>query len=499
MEVTEMRVISDETAGTRTRLTTAIFWLIVAIAVCLKLLLDIVRQSFFLDGLIYASIARNLAEGVGTVWAPQFSKTLFPIFAEHPPLMMWLQSLLFSSFGDTKAVDNFFSLAMCAISLAILVATWRRLNGADLGMRRSTPVAVIFTIIAGRFSWGFANGILENVLIVFSSLAILFVVVAYEQQQPWRRLGFVIGAGLLTALALMSKGPVGLFPFAAPVIYWVSFRRPTLVVAIIDTIAIGAVIVGVFAVLWSMEGPRGTIERYVSVQLLTSLSGERGHNGAGLAALRTFVRVNSYPLLLSGLVLVLGRKVARPLGDARLRRDRWQRIVFFSLTGFSASLPLLLGPRVSSFYFNPSLPYFSAALAIVCAPTLWRILGVLPTQLLRSSCLVLVGILGLSLVLIVFNLGQTGQDIRTITQAKRIASQVCVSQVSCDAIVSTCGSVHEDWLLHAYLQRYFHIALADPATTPGKNLLASIDCAKDLAAYREAGIDVAPYRLLRRE
>jgi len=73
-----------------------------------------------------------------------------------------------------------------------------------------------------------------------------------------------------------------------------AFCRPTFAVAVLDTIVIGIVIAAVFAVLWTMEGPRGAIERYVSVQLLTSLSGERGHNGAGLAAMRTFIPVNAY-------------------------------------------------------------------------------------------------------------------------------------------------------------------------------------------------------------
>jgi len=61
------------------------------------------------------------------------------------------------------------------------------------------------------------------------------------------------------------------------------------------------------------------------------------------------------------------------------------------------------------------------------------------------------------------------------------------------------AAVHGNWLLHAYLQRYFEISLADPATAPGKDLLASGDCAMDIAGYHEVDIDVVPYRLLRRE
>ncbi|NTF46112.1 glycosyltransferase family 39 protein [Rhizobium rhizogenes] len=493
MEVVEKHAI----AGVQARRIVAVLWLIVAIAICLKLLLDIVRQSFFLDGLIYASVARNLAEGSGTFWAPQFSRTLFSVFAEHPPLMMWLQSFLFRLFGDTVIVDKLFSLATFAVTLSVFAITWRRLNNTDSDVLRGIPVAMAFMIIAGRFSWGFANGLLENLLIVFTSIAILLVVSAYDQQQFRRRLGLIAGAGLLTALALMTKGPVGLFPLAAPAIYWVSFGRPTFATAVLDTIVIGAVIVLVFAILWTFEGPRGAIERYVSVQLLTSLSGERGHNGAGFAAIRTFLRVNAYPVLLTTAVLFFGRKVRRP-DDEGLRRGRWQRIVFFSLIGFSASLPLLASPRVSTFYFNPSLPYFSAALAVSCVPTLWRILEALPDRIILVSQVVLAGALGLSLLFVTFQFGQRSQDASTIENAEKVASIVC-SKVPCDATVSTCGSVYTDWLLHAYMQRYFRVALADPAATPGEYLLASDDCAIDAFGYQKTNVDLAEYRLFRRK
>lgn len=498
MEVNATRTaVGDETTAAIAARVTTVLWLIVAIAICLKLLLDIVQQSFFLDGLIYSSIARNLAEGVGTVWAPQFSKTVFPVFAEHPPLMMWLQSFVFRLFGDTVIVDKLFSLATCAASLAVIALTWRRLSGADMDARRATPVVVFFTIVAGRLSWGFANGILENLLIVFTSLAIFFVVAAYDQHRLWCRLGLIAGAGLLTGLALMTKGPVGLFPLAAPGIYWLSFRRPTFLAALVDTIMIGGVILVVFGILWTMEGPREAIERYVSVQLMTSLSGERGHNGAGLAAVRTFARVNAYPLLLTVIVFLIGRMVRRPIAERGPRHDRLRRVLFFSLIGFSASLPLLAGPRVSSFYFNPSLPYFSAALATACAPILWGMLVTLPARLLQVAQWIFAGILGLSLFFVALHIGQPGQHQPTIEIADRVALRVCASASSCSVVVSTCGSVHEDWLLHGYLQRNFHVALDDPSSAPRDYLLASEDCAADVAAYRDVGANVAPYRLLR--
>ncbi len=41
------------------------------------------------DGLWYATISKNLAEGFGSFWAPAFTATMAPVFNAHPPLAHW--------------------------------------------------------------------------------------------------------------------------------------------------------------------------------------------------------------------------------------------------------------------------------------------------------------------------------------------------------------------------------------------------------------------------
>lgn len=477
-----------------------ILWLLVAVAVCLKIMPDIVRQSFFFDGLIYTSIARNLAEGTGTVWAPQFSKALFPVFAEHPPLMMWLQSLLFHVFGDTIMVDKCFSLATFGISLGIVALIWGRLSGSNSPMRRSLPLALVLTVVAGRFSWAFANGMLENLLIVFTSLAVLLVVIAYDDRHSGRairRMSFMALAGLATALALMTKGPVGLFPLATPGLYWLCFRRPRLADAIVDTLLLIAVVAMVFCFLWSFEGPRGTIERYVSIQLLTSLSGERGHAGGGLSALRTFIRVLAYPLVIALVISAIGF-FSRGAASANTgRREAVRSALFLAAVGCSASLPLFVSPRVSGFYFNPSLPYFSGALAMACAPILLRLLEECSERALRWAQSVLAAVLALSCLYVAMEIRRPGDDAEVIDSAGKIAKELCDGN-KCNDVISTCGSVGQDWRLHGYLERYYKIALDSAPTVGPGYLLAGNDCQGDLAGYRDTGVDLSPNRLLKR-
>ncbi|MCJ8238720.1 ArnT family glycosyltransferase [Peteryoungia algae] len=259
-------------------------WMLLGAAICLEVLATLVQQSMFFDGGIYAALARNLAEGRGSMWAPHFSETLFPVFAEHPPLMIWLQAIGFGVFGDTIAVEKGFLLITYVLSAILLFHVWMRLNRDDLSMQRAFPFALLLTLISGRVNWTFVNGMLENLVTVFSLAAVLLLLVAYERPSPMSiagRLAMMIGVGLAVSLSLLTKGPVGLFPLAAPAIYWLVVRRPNFLTMVIDSLVILSVISLFMLTLYSFDASREAVNRYLEILLFSSLNGERGHNGGG--------------------------------------------------------------------------------------------------------------------------------------------------------------------------------------------------------------------------
>ena len=62
------------------------FYLFAAGVFLLIVCQDIFSNGMFLDGLIYSTVSKNLADGIGTFWNPHFSSTFLPDFHEHPPL-----------------------------------------------------------------------------------------------------------------------------------------------------------------------------------------------------------------------------------------------------------------------------------------------------------------------------------------------------------------------------------------------------------------------------
>jgi 4-amino-4-deoxy-L-arabinose transferase-like glycosyltransferase len=80
--------------------TRQVLFLLVFSIFCLLVCPKILEMGKNGDGTEYASIARNMSEGLGTFWAPYLDDTNWPVHWEHPPLIYWIQSIFFRLFGD---------------------------------------------------------------------------------------------------------------------------------------------------------------------------------------------------------------------------------------------------------------------------------------------------------------------------------------------------------------------------------------------------------------
>jgi hypothetical protein len=291
---------------------------------------------------------------------------------------------------------------------------------------------------------------------------------------------------------------VGLFPLATPGIWWLAFRRRSLVSVIADTLVMTATVVMFFAALWQLDGARDAIVRFLSIQLLPSLTGQRGSGGGNWFAVRAFIRVNAYPAIITLIIVLCDRRWGSRSEVPRLSQARRRTAIFLALIGFSASLPLLVSPRVASFYFNPSLAYFASAFAIAGAPAVVRALQALNTRSYRRLSIGLAVALALSVILVGFNIGRPGADADTIANAARIADHVCPSSGTCESTVAVCGAGADDWALYGYLERRHKISLATMDAATSNHIVVDDSCAGEAAGYSDTGLQLSKYRLLQR-
>ena len=484
------------------RKTMSSVWILLCCVFCLGILLRLVHQSMYLDGGIYATMSLNLAQGQGTPWALHFSDTLFPVFVEHPPLMLWLQAVCFSILGDSIAVEKGFSLLTFFACAGLLFKIWMRLNKDDSLMQQAFPFALFLMLIAGQMSWGYANGLLENLLSIFSLWSILLIIIAYDRPTPIhcaQRIGLMAATGLFICLSIFTKGPVGLFPLVAPAIYWLIFRRPNLTSVVIDIFIILVILAIFLALLYSFTASREALERYLAVQLIPSLRGDRGTLGGGFNVLRKIIAINGYSIIITALAAFFGRRFVLSKENQDLGRVRRKWALFFLTIGISASLPIGLSPRVAYYYFNPSLLFYSLGFCLLAGPAIMTGLSQMGERASRYLWFASVLALLISITVVIANFGRPGEDEQTIKQAASINKFVCSGHADCKPIISACGdTVRNDQALLTYLLRRYKISLSHIDKVESAFLIADESC-RHISGYSDTTLDISPYFLLQRQ
>ena len=106
----------------------SIYW-ILTITVFVSLLIPaLVQDGMFLDGITYAAISKNMANGYGSFFNPHYTKILYPEFHEHPPLVFIVQSGFFKLFGDAFYTERIFSLCIAILTVIGITQCWRLVN-----------------------------------------------------------------------------------------------------------------------------------------------------------------------------------------------------------------------------------------------------------------------------------------------------------------------------------------------------------------------------------
>lgn len=378
-----------------------------------------------MDGLYYANIARNMAEGQGSFWAPFFSPAQ-PYFQGHPPLAFALQSLFFRVLGDFFWVDRLYPYALLLGHLLLFRAFAQ-------GLKTSGTWLALLSLAIPLWSWAFQENILELSLSFFA-LAATYWLWAYPQH--WYS---SLIAGFLVLAALLSKGLPALFVLALPLWAWLSLRDRSLVQAFGQSLVLmllgpGSLVLAYFS--WPAAGQ--FLQDYVHTQLYASLSGQHMANAQRWYLLSALFE-ELLPLLLFGLMYFW-----------RSRQKPNSLTIFFIGIGLMASLPLLVSPKQLRFYLFPALPYFVLVLGCYTAAA-EAVLGQWLSRLRRVYLVVLGLLLLLGLWRVVQAWGRPLRDAELLAALPQLAAQPsgrCLGP-----------SLDQEWQAEAYLYRYWKISL----------------------------------------
>ncbi|MGB0513547.1 MAG: glycosyltransferase family 39 protein, partial [Wenzhouxiangellaceae bacterium] len=343
------------------------------------LLPSMATMGMFFDGMIYASLSRNLALGIGSAWVPYFSEGLYPEFRQHPPLVFWLQASLFALFGDRWWVERLYDLGLVIATALLLRGLWRQL--AEITGRTALAgywwLALLCWILVPKWSWAYRNNVLENTLTLICLAAVVLLLVALRAESWRRRLISATSAGLLTVAGVLVKGPVALFVVAAPVLLTIvvpgAWPRRTTGVALTYTAAfvIGALVV------FSIPEARWMLDEYQRQQLMNRVGlGQR--DAAMLLELLTKLAPMVVVAIIATSVATIAAKSVETIAPATVARARrrpggggtGRTVAAMLALGLSASLPLALGDFDSAHYLLPALPYYAIAFGLFAAARL---------------------------------------------------------------------------------------------------------------------------------
>jgi 4-amino-4-deoxy-L-arabinose transferase-like glycosyltransferase len=402
------------------------------------------HRGMFVDGITYASIARNLAEGRGSFWAPSYTSTIYPEFHDHPPLGLWLQSLWFRVLGDHLFVERAYSITAAVLTAVLIALLWRRL-AYEPGTRKYEWLPVLLWTAIPVVSWSIVGNLLETTVSAFTTAAVVAALCANLANGRASAAGCAVLSGVCVVAAALTKGPVGLFPLAAPILFafptreWRHWRA--------SLVAQWATVVVCAAVLLSVDPARSSLARYFDQQVLAAISGRREVSGSSLTILKELLQGIVVPIaILAGLVVGLARRFAPP------SREQQKAFVGPLMLGLAGTLPILASPKQAGHYLVPAVPLYAIAAAGFLVPTVRTLVDSLSFRHFRGVMLLSAAI-GIGTI-VAASLPTIGRDRQRLTDLDMLEPAVPRGTT-----IGICPESNDDWGLHAWFERRFLVSL----------------------------------------
>ncbi len=402
-------------------------------------------EGMFMDGLIYSTISRNLAEGKGSFWVLNFSDTYFTHFYEHPPLAMGLEAVLFYVFGDYLWVEHLYSLFTIILSGYLIIKSWMLL--VDKEIKQLYWLPLLFLVTIGVVGWSMANNMLENTMLVFILLSFYYSLKSLSEKKLLKQITFILLAGFSLFLGFLSKGFVALFPLSTLFYFGVFTKEISFFRGVRDStiMLIGLLFPFLLLFLFYPEGI-DSLSIYFHNQVANSIK------NVSTVSSRFWIIGSLFQQLIPAFILSI--IVFFSVKKKKYQLSEKTKIVL--AVGLSGVLPILISLKQRDFYIVGAYPFFAIALAMFIAPILKDYLENLETRksYLKKIKVFSFVLLFVSITITAFQFGRVGRDIKLIHDVKRIGTQI-----KSNSVLLISPSLAQDWALKGYFARYLSVGL----------------------------------------
>jgi len=410
------------------------------------------REGLFMDGVIYAGLARNLSEGIGSVWSPSLSNNFFNTFFEHPPLAFYLEGVFFKLFDNRYIAISFYILLQFFIAFGCIFYLWKRLFS-------KVHYSLFWIPLLGWLSldlnmWAYSNNMLEVTQITFIMLSFLCIYLSFDKKF-WQQTLLYTLASFLILLGFLSNGPVALFPIGVIGIHWLIYRKCRFSRALLSSISLCIILVIVWGIFFLLNSDaRINIHTYLQTQLFSALLGEREVKFLGVQKFYILwtVFLKFLPLLLLSAFCYFKQKFSR---------IEVKNFCFYTLIGLSAVGPIILSPKQSDYYALPAYPFFLLGILSLITPS---ILNFLNRPLVYNSKIhylrgFSVIVFMCSIIYFVTHISSPNREKNLIKDLHNMQSFIPHNTTFTCASAKVCQNLH----LHSYLALYLHSSMnSDP-------------------------------------
>lgn len=465
---------------------------ILTISIVIFLVLPFLLQDgMFMDGIQYACVSKNLANGVGSFWFPILSDTWYmqnsQFFMEHPPLFYGIESIFFRLLGDSFYTERVFSFIMLLFATLFIHLIWDLTSDYFGHNKNNSWYAILLWIITPVCFWTFQNHMIETLLSVFTLGAVYFSLKAILNK---KMLYFnLVLSGVLIFCSFLTKGFPGLFPFVTiPLFYMIfkliNFRQTCFYLGII---LLTFILVYLIIFLFN-NSASDSLKFYLTKRLVNRIEATSTIN------YRFFIMRDLFfeflPSMLICLVLYLFS--IRKKEFVKLKSNCKKMFLFMVLLGFSASVPIMITMVQKNFYLVPSIPFFALAIAFINTDFLDQKLSILLLNQNTNKVLKIT-----AFTVLFFVLFFSGLQINKISRDESLLKDVRVigDFLKNEKIVSVDSDTYYSWSFQFYILRYYGVQLDTKNKTRMFYITKNEQEFSKLFQYKQIQLPTTEYKL----
>ncbi len=404
-------------------------------------------DGMFMDGVYYATIARNWAVGLGSFWEPYFTEHVGNPFFDHPPLAFFLEGTLFYLLGDHIWIERLYSFLTYVFTAWVMFLLWKSITIRKYSSLFWFPLLIWLFI--PKVIWSVSNNLLENTLMIFTCLSILFGIRFLKSHNYLN----IIVSGFFIFLGFLTKGFVAFFPLSFFFFYFL-FRKNF---KLIQLLKVG--ISHLLSVTWPFLGlwlfyPKGieSIQQYFHIQVYNSLQNvvTVEHRGE---ILTSFFQEAILPLSILTFLLTINHLKFRLTIFKHIDKSLHWTLLAVVLSGI---LPIMISLKQSTFYINPVFPLFALVLGSIGTPVLYQLINKIQFQ---SSSFKVFKVF--SLLLFICSIAANIYFSQTVGRNKKRIQDIktIVSEIEPSKALFISFEIYREWSLYAYFHRYGFVSL----------------------------------------